>query len=137
MDMLRSVRNGRPHPREVPAPRCRRFVAQLDGGRKESRSAAYRRPRRVASLAEQGVMRVVNCRPRMQRRWSWDLAAERPAFGAGRVAPHPPTQDHCLRQRPAVDRRSARVYFLASLNPSQGQPVPTLTARLASPCHRR
>jgi hypothetical protein len=35
------------------------------------------------------------------------------------------------------DWRSARVYFLAFLNPSQGQPVPTLTARLASLCHGR
>ena len=30
------------------------------------------------------------------------------------------------------DWRSARVYFLAFLNPSQGQPDPVLTARLAS-----
>jgi hypothetical protein len=30
-----------------------------------------------------------------------------------------------------------RVYFLAFLNPSRGQPGPSLTARLASLCHRR
>ena len=34
-------------------------------------------------------------------RWSGDLAAERAAFGPGRVA-HAPMQDHGLRQRPAV-----------------------------------
>ena len=32
--------------------------------------------------------------------------------------------------------RLGRVYFLAFLNPSQGQPDPALTARLASPRHR-
>ena len=36
-----------------------------------------------------------------------------------------------------LDWQSARVYFLAFLNPSREQPVPTLTARLASLCHRR
>jgi hypothetical protein len=36
-----------------------------------------------------------------------------------------------------LDWRSARVYFLAFLNPSRGQPVQTLTARAASLCHRR
>lgn len=44
---------------------------------------------------------MVNCRPRTQVRWSGDLAAERAAFGPGRVA-HAPMQDHGLRQRPAV-----------------------------------
>jgi protein-tyrosine phosphatase len=57
--------------------------------------------RTVASLAEQGVTHVVNCRPRAQVRWSGDLAAERAAFGPGRVA-HAPMQDHSLRQRPAA-----------------------------------
>jgi hypothetical protein len=37
----------------------------------------------------------------------------------------------------ALDGRSARVYFLAFLNPSRGQPEPALTARLACLCHRR
>jgi protein-tyrosine phosphatase len=57
--------------------------------------------RTVAWLAEQGVTHVVNCRPRAQVRWSGDLAAERAAFGPGRVA-HAPMQDHGLRQRPAA-----------------------------------
>ena len=57
--------------------------------------------RTVAGLAEQGVTHVVNCRPRAQVRWSGDLAAERAAFGPGRVA-HAPMQDHGLRQRPAA-----------------------------------
>jgi protein-tyrosine phosphatase len=55
----------------------------------------------VASLAGQGVTHVVNCRPQVQVRWAGDLAAERAAFGPGRVA-HVPMQDHGLRQRPAV-----------------------------------
>jgi protein-tyrosine phosphatase len=55
----------------------------------------------VARLAGQGVTHVVNCRPQAQVRWSGDLAAERAAFGPGRVA-HAPMQDHGLRQRPAL-----------------------------------
>jgi hypothetical protein len=57
--------------------------------------------RLVARPAEQGVTHIVNCRSRPQVRWSGDLAAERAAFGPGRVA-HAPMQDHGLRQRPAV-----------------------------------
>jgi protein-tyrosine phosphatase len=57
--------------------------------------------RTVARLAEQGVTHVVNCRPRAQVRWSGDLAAERAAFGPGKVA-HAPMQDHGLPQRPAA-----------------------------------
>ena len=57
--------------------------------------------RAVARLAEQGVTHVVNCRPRAQVRRSGELAAERAAFGPGRVA-HAPMQDHGLPQRPAV-----------------------------------
>jgi len=57
--------------------------------------------RLMARLAEQGVTHIVNCRSRAQVRWSGDLAAERVAFGPGRVA-HAPMQDHGLRQRPAV-----------------------------------
>jgi hypothetical protein len=60
--------------------------------------------RLVARLAEQGVTHIVNCRSRSQVRWSGDLAAERAAFGAGRVA-HAPMQDHGLRQRPASQPR--------------------------------
>ena len=55
----------------------------------------------VARLAEQGVTHIVNCRSRAQVRWSGDLAAERAAFGPGRVA-HAPMHDHGLRQRPAA-----------------------------------
>jgi len=33
--------------------------------------------------------------------------------------------------------QQGRVYFLAFLNPLRGQPVPALTARLASLWHRR
>jgi protein-tyrosine phosphatase len=55
----------------------------------------------LADLAEQGVTHVVNCRPRLDVWWTGDLAAERAAFGAGRVA-HAPMQDHGLRQRPAA-----------------------------------
>jgi hypothetical protein len=36
-----------------------------------------------------------------------------------------------------LDWRLGRVYFLAFLNPSRGQPDPALTARLASLCNRR
>jgi protein-tyrosine phosphatase len=57
--------------------------------------------RAVEHLAERGVTHVVNCRPRAQVRWSGDLAAERAAFGPGRVA-HAPMQDHGQRQRPAA-----------------------------------
>jgi hypothetical protein len=47
------------------------------------------------------VTHVVNCRPRALARWRGDLAAERAAFGPGRVA-HAPMQDHGPRRRPAV-----------------------------------
>lgn len=57
--------------------------------------------RTVASLAEQGVTHVVNCRSRAQVWWSGDLAAERAVIGPDRVA-HAPMQDHGLRQRPAL-----------------------------------
>jgi hypothetical protein len=39
--------------------------------------------------------------------------------------------------RCGLDWRLGRVYFLAFLNPSRGQPVPNLAARLASLYHRR
>jgi protein-tyrosine phosphatase len=58
-------------------------------------------PLAVAHLAEQGVTHVVNCRPRAPVRWYGDLAAERAAFGPGRVA-HAPMHDHGRPQRPAV-----------------------------------
>jgi protein-tyrosine phosphatase len=55
----------------------------------------------MARLAELGVTHIVNCRSRLQVRWSGDLAAERAAFGHGMVA-HAPMRDHGRRQRPAV-----------------------------------
>jgi protein-tyrosine phosphatase len=61
----------------------------------------------VARLADQGVTHVVNCRPRAQVWWSGELAAERVAFGSGRVA-HAPMQDHGLRQRPTAWAAAAR-----------------------------
>jgi hypothetical protein len=46
----------------------------------------------------------------------------------------PLTRGNALICRVAgLDWRLDRVYFLAFLNPSQGQPDPALTARLASP----
>ncbi len=44
---------------------------------------------------------MVNCRPRVQAWWYGDLAAERAAFGPGRVA-HAPMADHGQAQRPAA-----------------------------------
>jgi protein-tyrosine phosphatase len=61
----------------------------------------------VARLAGQGVTHIVNCRSRIQVRWSGDLAAERAAFGDGLVV-HAPMQDHGRRQRPAVWAPAAR-----------------------------
>ena len=100
MDVLRSVRARRPRPREVPGPAAASPALSWIG---EERIAISGVPpaRTVARLAEQGVTHVVNCRPRAQVRWSGDLAAERAAFGPGRVA-HAPMQDHGLPQRPAA-----------------------------------
>ena len=53
--------------------------------------------RLVARLAEQGVTHIVNCRSRPQVRWSGDLAAERAAFGPGRVA-HAPMLAYAVLQ---------------------------------------
>ena len=55
----------------------------------------------VAGLAEQGVTHIVNCRSRVQVRWSGDLAAEWAAFGPARVA-HAPMWDFGRRQRPRL-----------------------------------
>jgi protein-tyrosine phosphatase len=100
MDVLRSLRARRLRPWGAPG---------LDGadpalswiGDERIAISAVPPTRTVAGLAERGVTHVVNCRPRAQVRWSGDLAAERAAFGSGRVA-HAPMQDHGLRQRPAV-----------------------------------
>lgn len=48
-----------------------------------------------------------------------------------------PTPDAFICRIVDLDWRLDRVYFLAFLNPSQGQPDPALTARLASVCNRR
>jgi protein-tyrosine phosphatase len=100
MDMLQSLRGRRPRPRGGPGPDAAGPALTWIG---DERIAISGVPpaRTVARLAEQGVTHVVNCRPQAQVRWSGDLAAERAAFGPGRVA-HAPMQDHGLRQRPAV-----------------------------------
>ena len=100
MDVLRSVRAGWPRPRGVPGPAAASPALNWIGDERIAISgvppAAV-----VARLAEQGVTHVINCRPRVDVWWAGDLAAERAAFGPGRVA-HAPMQDHGLRQRPAV-----------------------------------
>jgi protein-tyrosine phosphatase len=104
MDVLRSMRAGRL--REVPGTQAAGPALSWIG---EERIAISGVPlvQAVAGLAGQGVTHVVNCRPRAQVRWSGDLAAERAAFGPGRVA-HAPMQDHGLRQRPAAWAAAAR-----------------------------
>lgn len=100
MDVLRSVRLRRPGPRGLPGPDAAGPALSWIG---DERIAISGVPpaQMVAGLAEQGVTHVVNCRPRAQVLWSGDLAAERAAFGPGRVV-HAPMQDHGLRQRSAV-----------------------------------
>ena len=100
MDVLRSVRAVRPRPRGVPGPDTVSPPLNWIG---DERIAISGVPlaQAVAGLAEQGVTHVVNCRPRADVWWAGDLAAERAAFGPGRVA-HAPMQDHGLRQRPAI-----------------------------------
>jgi protein-tyrosine phosphatase len=100
MDVLRSARVRRARPRGVLGPYAASPALSWIG---DERIAISGVPPAwtVACLAGQGVTHVVNCRARAQVRWSGDLAAERAAFGSGRVA-HAPMQDHGLRQRPAV-----------------------------------
>ncbi len=62
----------------------------------------------VPRLADQGVTHVVNCRARPQVMLSGDLAAERAAFGRGRVA-HAPMWDLGQRQRPPAAGRRGRL----------------------------
>src|ERR1700728_525078 len=100
MEVLRSVRAGRPRPRGVPGPDAAGSLLSWIGDERIAISAVPP-ARTVAGLAGLGVTHVVNCRPRAQVRWSGDLAAERAAFGPERVA-HAPMQDHGLRQRPAA-----------------------------------
>ena len=100
MEMLRIVRAGRPRPREVPGRNAAGPALSWIG---DERIAISGVPAAlmVARLAEQGVTHVINCRARAQVRWSGELAAERAAFGPGRVA-HAPMRDHGLRQRPEL-----------------------------------
>jgi len=100
MGVLRSVRAGLPRPRGMPGPYAAGPGLSWIG---DERIAVSGVPsaRMVAGLAGQGVTHVVNCRPRALVRWSGDLAAERAAFGPGRVA-HAPMADHGLRQPPAA-----------------------------------
>lgn len=100
MGVLGSLRADRLRPRGAPAPGAAGPALSWIG---DERIAISGVPpvRMVAGLAEQGVTHVVNCRPRVQVWRRGDLAAERAAFGAGRVA-HAPMQDHGLRQPPAV-----------------------------------
>ncbi len=100
MDVLWGVRARRARPRGVPGPDAASAALSWIGDERIAISGVPS-ARTVASLAGQGVTHVVNCRPQPQVRWAGDLAAERAAFGPGRVA-HAPMQDHGLRQRPAV-----------------------------------
>jgi protein-tyrosine phosphatase len=97
--VLRSVRVRRSGPRGVPGPDAAGPALSWIGDERIAISGVP--PAQVAGLAEQGVTHVVNCRPRAQVRWSGDLAAERVAFGPGRVV-HAPMQGHGLPQRSAV-----------------------------------
>ena len=100
MDLLRGLRVHRPQPRGMPGPDAASAALSWIGSERIAISGVPS-PRAVARLTEQGVTHVVNCRPRAPVRWSGDLAAERAAFGPGRVA-HAPMQDHGRPQRPAV-----------------------------------
>jgi protein-tyrosine phosphatase len=100
MDLLQGLRVRRPRPRRVPGPDTASAALSWIGSERIAISGVPS-PRAVARLAEQGVTHVVNCRPRVPVRWSGDLAAERAAFGPGRVA-HAPMQDHGRRQRAAM-----------------------------------
>ena len=106
MDVLRGLRVRRPRPDEAPGPDAGGAALSWIGHERIAISGVPS-AQAVSRLAEQGVTHVVNCRARAQVRWSGDLAAERAAFGPGRVA-HAPMQDHGLRQRPAVWAGAAR-----------------------------
>ncbi|HEY0717136.1 MAG TPA: hypothetical protein VGD68_05930 [Streptosporangiaceae bacterium] len=112
MKVLRSVRAG-----GLTGPEAGRPALSWIGDERIAISAVPP-PAAVAGLAEQGVTHVVNCRPRADVWWSGDLAAERAAFGRGRVA-HAPMQDHGLRQRPATWSQAAR--FAAEVLDDQPQ----------------
>ena len=117
MDVLRSMRAGRPRPGGVPGPAAASPALNWIGDERIAISGVPPATA-VAGLAAQGVTHVVNCRPRADVWWAGDLAAERAAFGPGRVA-HAPMQDHGLRQRPAVWAAAAR--FAAQVLDDQPQ----------------
>jgi len=106
MNLLLGLRAGRPRPGGMPGPDAASAALSWIG---DERIAISGVPslQAVAHLAEQGVTHVVNCRPRLQVRWDGDLAAERAAFGSGRVV-HAPMADHGRRQRPAAWAAAAR-----------------------------
>jgi protein-tyrosine phosphatase len=106
MNVLRSVRAGGLRPGGMTGPAAERPGLSWIGDEWIAISAVPPAAA-VARLAEQGVTHVVNCRPRGDVWWTGDLAAERAAFGRGRVA-HAPMQDHGLRQRPAAWAEAAR-----------------------------
>jgi protein-tyrosine phosphatase len=111
MDVLRSLRGRQPRQRGRPGPAAAGTALDWIGDERIAISGVPS-ARTVTGLAGQGVTHVVNCRARAQTRWTGELAAERAAFGAGRVA-HAPMQDHGLRQRPAV--WAAAVCFAAGV----------------------
>jgi protein-tyrosine phosphatase len=98
MDLLQGLRVRRP--RWVPRPGAASAALSWIGDERIAISGVPS-PQAVTHLAGQGVTHVVNCRPWVQVRWYGDLAAERAAFGPGRVA-HAPMQDHGGPQRPAA-----------------------------------
>jgi protein-tyrosine phosphatase len=106
VDLLLGLRARRPRLRRVPVPDTASAALSWVGEERIAISGVPS-PQAVARLAEQGVTHVVNCRPWAQVRWAGDLAAERAAFGPGRVA-HAPMQDHGRRQRPAAWAAAAR-----------------------------
>jgi protein-tyrosine phosphatase len=117
MDLLQGLRVRRSRPRRVPGPEAASAALSWIGDERVAISGVPSL-QAVAHLAEQGVTHVVNCRPRAPVRWYGDLAAERAAFGPGRVA-HAPMQDHGRPQRPAV--WAAAVCFAARVLEDQPQ----------------
>jgi protein-tyrosine phosphatase len=100
MDLLRGLRAGQSRPRGVTGPNAASLALSWVGDERIAISGVPP-PQAVRHLAELGVTHVVNCRPQVQVWWYGDLAAERAAFGPGRVA-HAPMADHGQAQRPAA-----------------------------------
>src|ERR1700744_5957564 len=106
MHVLRSVRTGGLRLRTMAGPGGRPVLNWIG----DERIAVSGVPSALvlADLSEQSVTHVVNCRPRLDVWWTGDLAAERAAFGAERVA-HAPMQDHGLRLRGHDRQRAAEL----------------------------